>query len=153
MTITNRLIGLYCTLIRSPPPNLPLNPLPSPLQVISRGFIALFHIWCQSTIFPHLNLLHSLSSFPKYSPNHIYFIVLSSVINFKVNVQRDFSVCPCCKYALLWSIQPVPLLFLTASLSFPTIQQFSIYISLISFKSPCPTDLTGGDWSCKKDKR
>jgi hypothetical protein len=63
-------IGLYCTLVRSPLPSLPLDSLPAPLKTIKRGFIVVFctSIWSLSTIFPHLNLLHSPSLLPQVPP-------------------------------------------------------------------------------------
>jgi hypothetical protein len=56
-------VGLYCTLVRSPLLSLPLNPIPTLLKTITRGFFVLLHVgmWSPSTIFPYLNLLHSLT--------------------------------------------------------------------------------------------
>jgi hypothetical protein len=61
-------IGLYCTLVRSPLPSLPLDPFPSPLQTIARGFFVLFHMGMlnPSIMFLYLNLLRSPSR--KYPP-------------------------------------------------------------------------------------
>jgi hypothetical protein len=64
---------LYCTLVSSPSPSLPLYPLPTPLQAITRGFIVLFHlgIWSPSTMFLHLNLLRSPSSLSQAPPHTV----------------------------------------------------------------------------------
>jgi hypothetical protein len=78
-------IGLYCTMVRSPIPSLPLYPLSAPLQAIPRCFIILFHkvIWSLSTIFLHLNLLHSLSLLPQVPATCCTsFTVLSFIITF-----------------------------------------------------------------------
>jgi hypothetical protein len=66
-------LDLYCTLVRSPPPSLPLNPVSIPLKAIARGFFVLFHIsiCSPSTIYPYLNLLHSSSLFPLVPPNTV----------------------------------------------------------------------------------
>jgi hypothetical protein len=62
-------IGLHCTLVRSPPPS-PSHPdlLFAPLHAITRGFTVLFciSIWSPSTIYPHLNPLHSTPPFHKH---------------------------------------------------------------------------------------
>jgi hypothetical protein len=54
---------------------------------------------------------------------------LSFIFNSKVNVQRDFSMCPGSEYALLWSVQSPLLLSLTPSLQTPLLSSFQ-YISL-----------------------
>jgi hypothetical protein len=48
-------MGLYCTLVRSPPTVSPPWYPPAPLKAIAREFIVLFHInmWSPSTIYPH----------------------------------------------------------------------------------------------------
>jgi hypothetical protein len=102
----------YITPIVSSP-----QPLSTPLKAIARGFFVLFHIgiWSPSTIHPHLNLFHSPSSFllvPTLT-YCTYFTVLSFLINISVDVQRGFLMYPCCEIILLWSVQPLPLLFLT----------------------------------------
>jgi hypothetical protein len=38
------LIRLTLYIIYTPPLSLPLNPLPTPLKAIARGFLVLFHI-------------------------------------------------------------------------------------------------------------
>jgi hypothetical protein len=76
-------IGLYYTLVSSPPPSL-LSHLPAPLKAIARCFFVLFHIsiWSPSTIYLYRNLLHSPSLSHKYPPPYCtYFTVLSFVIN------------------------------------------------------------------------
>jgi hypothetical protein len=47
--------------LTSPPLSLYLILFPSTLKAIARGLFVLFHIsiWSPSTIYPHLNLLHS----------------------------------------------------------------------------------------------
>jgi hypothetical protein len=68
-------IGLYCTLVRSLPPSLTLNPLPTPLKAIAREFIVLFHTstWYPSTIFtfPYLHFLHIPFPFPQVLPHTV----------------------------------------------------------------------------------
>jgi hypothetical protein len=50
----------------------------------------------------------------KYPPTHCaYFTVLSFTFSSKVHVQRGFSMCPRCEYALLCSVHPSLLLSLT----------------------------------------
>jgi hypothetical protein len=69
-------------------------------------------------LFPHLNLLHSPFLLPQAPPHThcTYFTVLCFVINFKGNVQRGFSVYPCCdpwvcstsSIALSYPFPPIP---------------------------------------------
>jgi hypothetical protein len=80
---------------------LHIDPPPSPcshkhcptlLKAIARGFLLLVHVYeyGPSTIFPHFHLLHSPSH--KY-PHCNYFIVLSFIINSKINIQRGSLWC------------------------------------------------------------
>jgi hypothetical protein len=59
--------------------------------------------------------------------------VLSSIIISKVNVQRAFSMYPCCGYTLPWSVQPLALLSLTPSLPPPLFNSFQSIISSICY--------------------
>jgi hypothetical protein len=103
VTIPNKLI-LYIGYI-TPTYHLSLPQLPPhTTKAVARDFFVLvsISIWNPSTIFPHLNLLHSPFPFHKYPPTHCtYFTVLSFVINIQVDVQKGFSVYPCCEYTLL----------------------------------------------------
>jgi hypothetical protein len=69
VTILIRLIShiSYITPIVSLP-----QPPPIPLKAIARGFFVLSHIciWSPSTIYPHLNLLHSPFPLPLVHPTH-----------------------------------------------------------------------------------
>jgi hypothetical protein len=111
---------------------LPAPSLP-PLEAIARGFLVLFHlsIWSLSTIYYHLNLLPS-PSLPLVPPTlylfhstvfHCYY--LSWCSKGCLNVSH-------CGCALLWSIQPLPLLSLTLYLSPPIFQQLSIHMLISS---------------------
>jgi hypothetical protein len=62
---------------------------------------------------PSFSLFNPL---PTSAPQSTYFTVLSFIINFKVNVQRGFSMYPNYEYTSLWSVQPPLLLSLTPSL-------------------------------------
>jgi hypothetical protein len=77
-------IGLYCTLVSSPPLSLPLNLLPVPLKAVVRGFFVLVYvgIWNPPTIYPHLDLLHPPSHLPQATPSThcTCFTVLSFII-------------------------------------------------------------------------
>jgi hypothetical protein len=82
---------LYCTLFTFPPSPLPLSPFPTLPKAIARGFLVLFHIgiWSPSTIYPHLNLLHSPF------PSHLYAPILwswFSLLIFKV-MFKEVSQC------------------------------------------------------------
>jgi hypothetical protein len=106
-------IRLYCTLV-----TLPLSSLPLTLSqgwVIARNFLILFHIgiWSSSTVYYHLNILHSASPFPLVPHPPKDFTILFFVINIWIDVQRGVSMYAHCGYTLLWSVQSLPLLSLT----------------------------------------
>jgi hypothetical protein len=79
-----------------PPSSLPLSPLPTPLKVISRGFLVSFHIgiWNPSTIYHHLNLLSSSSPLSLVPPPHILCLIIVLVFIFNIWVEfRQVSQC------------------------------------------------------------
>jgi hypothetical protein len=83
-------------------------------------------IWNLSTIFSHLHLLPSPSPYYKYSPHSICFMVLSFIFNFKVSVQRDFSMYPSCECTVLGPVQPITLPHLFPPIPYDSIA-FSTY--------------------------
>jgi hypothetical protein len=125
-------IGLYCTLVRSPPPSLPLEPLPVSLKTIARGFFVLFHvsIWSPSTIYPHLNFLHSPFHPHKY-PSRNTASILQSCLSLFIFKSMFKEVSQLSEYTLFLSIQP----FFCSPLPFypsPIFQQLSVHIIISS---------------------
>jgi hypothetical protein len=80
--IVTILIRLILYIICIAPIVSTLQPTPTPLKAITRGYLALFHvgIWRPSTIYHHLNLL--LSSSPPHTHTHCAcFTVLLFITN------------------------------------------------------------------------
>jgi hypothetical protein len=89
------IIKIWCTLVRSPPWSLPLNPLPDLHKAIPRGFFVLFHIsiWSPLTVFPHLHLLCSHSPLLQV-PSHTV-PILQSCLSLLIFKLMFTGVCQC----------------------------------------------------------
>jgi hypothetical protein len=102
----------------------PLSPLPTRLEANARGFLVLLYtvIWRPSTIYCHLNLLHSPS------PSH-YYLPLTLCLFYSPGFcwcsKGSLHGCHC-ESAFLWSVQPLPLLSLPLywSTSWTALQSF-----------------------------
>jgi hypothetical protein len=130
-------LEVYCTLIESSPLSLSLKTLPAPLKAIARIFLVLFHIgiWSPSTIYPHLNCLHSPFPLPLISlPPYTVPILQScfSLLLFKLMFKGMSQCMPTVGILYFGPFSPFHYSPLPLYLPPPIFQQFSIHILISS---------------------